>query len=106
MYGFAQYAQIFAIIIITVLIFTILLTLISCFAKTIKEATGLAMPVMMLVMVIGITSMIGGSGSNLTLYFIPIYNSVLSLRDIFGLSFNLVGFIITVLSNLVYFTLL
>lgn len=106
MYGFFDYLQIFLIIIITVLIFTILLTIISCYAKSVKEASGLAMPIMILVMVVGVSSMMGGSAdANIALYFIPVYNSVLSLSNIFGLTFNLGGFIITIVSNLVYFGL-
>lgn len=106
MYGFFDYLQIFLIIIITVLIFTILLTIISCYAKSVKEASGLAMPIMILVMVVGVSSMMGGAGdANIALYFIPVYNSVLSLSNIFGLTFNLGGFIITIVSNLVYFGL-
>lgn len=106
MYGFFDYLQIFLIIIITVLIFTILLTIISCYAKSVKEASGLAMPIMILVMVVGVSSMMGGANdANIALYFIPVYNSVLSLSNIFGLTFNLGGFIITIISNLVYFGL-
>jgi len=106
MYGFFDYLQIFLIIIITVLIFTILLTIISCYAKSVKEASGLAMPIMILVMVVGVSSMMGGSAdANMALYFIPVYNSVLSLSNIFGLTFNLGGFIITIVSNLIYFGL-
>lgn len=104
MYGFTHYIQILAVIIVTVLLFTIILTMISCYARTIKEASGLAMPLMVVTMIIGITSMLGGgANTNLALYLIPVYNSVLSLSNVFGLTFNIAGFAITIVSNLVYF---
>lgn len=104
MYGIETYIGAFFIIIVTVMLFTTLLSIISTFAKSIKEAGQYAIPVMVVTMIIGITSMLsmGGSSTAWYLYLIPIYNSVQCLSGIFALSFDLVGFLITILSNIVF----
>lgn len=104
MYGVETYIGAFFIIIVTVMLFTTLLSIISTFAKSIKEAGQYAIPVMVVTMIIGITSMLsmGGSSTAWYLYLIPIYNSVQCLSGIFALSFDLVGFLITILSNIVF----
>ena len=104
MYGIETYIGAFFIIIVTVMLFTTLLSIISTFAKSIKEAGQYAIPVMVVTMIIGITSMLsmGGSSTAWYLYLIPIYNSVQCLSGIFALSFDLVGFLITILSNTVF----
>lgn len=102
MYGIGTYLAVFAIIITTVLLFTVLLSLVSAFSKTVKEATTYAMPIMIINMLIGISSMVkNGATTNNLLYMIPIYNSVQTLTGLFGLSFNFTHFLITVTSNLV-----
>lgn len=100
MYGVDTYALLFVIIITTVLIFVVLLSLISAYAKTIKEAASLAAPVMIVVYLIGATSLIGTSQSNLWFYLIPIYNSIQSLSGIFNLSITLPQLLLTISSNL------
>jgi sodium transport system permease protein len=102
MYGIGTYLAVFAIIITTVLLFTVLLSLVSAFSKTVKEATTYAMPIMIINMLVGISSMVkNGATTNNLLYMIPIYNSVQTLTGLFGLSFNFTHFLITVTSNLV-----
>ena len=101
MYGFDTYALLFVIIITTVLIFVVLLSLISAYAKTIKEAASLASPVMIVVYLVGATSLIGTSQTNLWLYVIPIYNSIQSLSGIFNLTITLPQLLLTISSNLV-----
>jgi sodium transport system permease protein len=101
MYGFDTYALLFVIIITTVLIFVVLLSLISAYAKTIKEAASLASPVNIVVYLVGATSLIGTSQTNLWLYVIPIYNSIQSLSGIFNLTITLPQLLLTISSNLV-----
>lgn len=101
-YGPLEYLSIFAVIITTVLAFTVILSIFSSFSKSVKEATTYATPVMIVVMIIGITSMLGGSQTNTLLYFLPIYNSTQCMAGIFGLSFNGLQFLITIISNLLF----
>ena len=101
-YGPLEYISIFAVIITTVLAFTVILSIFSSFSKSVKEATTYATPVMIVVMIIGITSMLGGAQTNTLLYLLPIYNSTQCMAGIFGLSFNGIQFLITILSNLAF----
>ncbi len=103
-YGFLDYLVIFAILVMNVLLFTVILTIISTFAKSVKEANGLATPFMILVMVLSLMSSIIPL-SGLTGYFIPLFNSVLCLTSVVTVSFNVAGFFITLGINVVLFLL-
>lgn len=103
MYGFATYLEIFILMIITVLLFTVLLSIISTFAKSVKEASQYAMPAMIIVMLLAFPSMMGSSMSEMyVLYFVPVLNIIQCMTAIFSLSFNLLNFITTIVSNIVY----
>jgi len=82
------------------LVFIVLNSIISAYAKSIKEASGLAAPLMMVIMAVGVTTMFGSAATNNALYLIPIYNSVNILLSLFGGEFLVVPFILTMLSNL------
>ncbi|MGE4320453.1 MAG: ABC transporter permease [Acholeplasmataceae bacterium] len=101
MYGAGTYILLFIVIISTVLIYVVLLSIVSAYAKTIKEAASLAIPFMMLNMLIGISSMLGTTSSSLFAYFIPLYNSVQSITSILSLTVNPEYLAITIGSNLV-----
>lgn len=89
-YGVRDYLLLAAEILSTVLLLVTLVALLSAFAKTVKEAQTYAVPLMILVMVLGITGMFGGGASqNLAVYAIPLYNSVQCIVGIF--SFSLLG---------------
>ena len=89
-YGVRDYLLLAAVILSTVLLLVTLVALLSAFAKTVKEAQTYAVPLMILVMVLGITGMFGGGASqNLAMYAIPLYNSVQCIVGIF--SFSLLG---------------
>lgn len=89
-YGVRDYLFLAAVILSTVLLLVTLVALLSAFAKTVKEAQTYAVPLMILVMVLGITGMFGGGASqNLAVYAIPLYNSVQCIVGIF--SFSLLG---------------
>ena len=103
LYGVVEYLQIFAILVSTILVFTVVLSIVSCFAKSVKEASSYATPVMILVMVCGFGNMFGGGVlSNHLLYVVPVLNSVQCITSIFSMSFDMVNFIITIVSNMVY----
>lgn len=107
MYNFNTIFMLLLIILTTVLLFTALILIISTFAKSVKEASSYASPLMILVMGIGVSAFMQTTASgNLLLYFIPIYNSVQSLIGVFSMTLNLPCFIITICSNLVYISLI
>lgn len=96
----ATYILLFLVLISTILIFIMLISLISAFSKSIKEASGLSTPLMILIMVAGITSMFGSAVTNPLLYLIPVFNSVNILLLLFSGEFLLLPFTLTIVSNL------
>lgn len=99
-YGIQDYLLLAAVILSTVLLLVTLISLLSAFAKTIKEAQTYAMPVMILVMVLGITGMFGGGASQeAASYLIPLYNSVQCMVGVFSFSALPVGVAATVAVN-------
>lgn len=106
-YGPGHYVVMFFLMAVTVMLFTSLLSIVSAIAKSVKEASQLAIPLMMLVIVFGVLALIsqGNVPSNPFLYIIPIYNLVTALTSIFALQMNLVNMIITIGSNVAYISL-
>lgn len=100
MYDLSTYVLLFTVIISTILIFIVLISIISAYAKTIKEASSLAMPLMIITMLVGISSMFGTSSSDMLMYFIPVYNSVQTITFILALKVNYMFLAITILVNL------
>jgi ABC-type Na+ efflux pump, permease component len=102
-YGINEYLALGLIILSTVLLIISLISIISAFSKTVKEATALLTPVMILVMLVGVTAMFGGGApAEYYKYFIPIYNSVQCLSALLSFNFVSTHIIITVVSNVVY----
>lgn len=101
-YSLIDYVYILLIILSTVLVVISIMSILSAIAKSIKEASTIISPLMIITMLIGITSMFGSVSDNKVLYFIPIYNSVQAMGGIFSFSPNIVCILITVLSNIIY----
>ena len=103
-YGFMDYLAIFLIILVTVILFTSVLLLISAYAKSIKEAGQLALVLMIPTMLVGVTSMLGAN-DKIWASFIPIYNSITSMSQVFAGNINIVNFLLTIVTNLVIISL-
>ena len=102
-YSPVHYLALCLVILSTVLFLVACISLISAFAKTIKEAQTYVTPLMILVMVVGVTAMFGGgANTHLWAYFIPFYSSVQAMVGIFALELNWTYLLITVVSNLAY----
>ena len=102
-YSPVHYLALCLIILATVLFLVACISLISAFAKTIKEAQTYVTPLMILAMVVGVTAMFGGgANTHLWAYFIPFYSSVQAMVGIFALELNWTYLLITVVSNLAY----
>ena len=85
------------------LLLVALISIVSAFAKTMKEAQTLVMPLMLVVMFLGITAMFGnGASNNSAVYLIPLYNSVQSMVSILTFDISALHLLLTVGSNLVY----
>ena len=102
-YGPATLILALVIIILTVLLFTTLLTMVSTYAKTIKEASSLSMPLMIIVMLISMSNFMATTAStDLVTYFIPVLNVSQCLVQLFSLSVDPITFIICIISNSIY----
>ncbi len=101
-YGVADYLMLGVVILSTVLLLITLISIISAYAKTVKEASTYVMPLMLLSMVIGLSGMFGASATQPYLYLIPLYNSAQSMTSIFSFDANIVNMTVTVVSNLAF----
>ncbi|MFP3154553.1 ABC transporter permease [Lachnospiraceae bacterium ZAX-1] len=102
-YQMSDYALLLAVILSTVLVIISLLSIISAYAKTVKEATTWATPLMLVVMLIGVTSMMDTLSTKGTAwYFIPLYNSVRCMGGIFSRSYMMTNILVTVIANICY----
>ncbi len=101
-YGFTEIAQLFLVVVFTVILFNVMLSIISTFAKSVKEASSYSSPLMIVVVVIGILSMVTNSSGamNPLLCLIPIYNSTYSMSAILAGTITPLCIFLTVLSNL------
>ena len=107
-YGFKEYIMILVLLFSTVFVIVGIISVISAYAKSLKEANTLITPIYILTILVGVSSMFGsGANQNLIMYFVPLYNTVQSLTAILMFDENTIVFIlITVLSNLLYVTAL
>lgn len=102
-YGVEDYAVLLVVILTTVLVMVAAMAVLSALAKSIKEASAMVMPLMIVVMVVALTSMVGGGAPEAPYwYLIPFYNSVQSMNGIFLFDYNIINIIVTLVSNLVY----
>jgi sodium transport system permease protein len=102
-YTAADYALLLGVILSTVLLLVSLISVISAFAKSIKEAGGLCAPLMVLSMVVSIVPMMGTENlSKLGMFFVPILNSVLCMNAIFSFQANMLHILVTMVMNIVY----
>ena len=99
-YAITDYLLLGAVILSTVLVLVTLISLLSAYAKTIKEAQTYATPVMLLVTILGASALFGGGASReLVHYCIPLYNSVQCMTGVFSFSILPAGVAITVAVN-------
>ena len=99
-YSLSDYLLLAAVILSTVLVIVTLISILSAFAKTVKEAQTYAMPVMLISMGLGLSGMFGGGAAQaLWAYCIPLYNSVQCMAGVFSFSVLPTGFAVTVAVN-------
>ena len=100
-YGAADYLLLLVVIFSTVLVLVGLISLLSAIARTVKEAATYVMPLMVLVMIVGALGMFSqGATENISLYLVPLYNSVQSMIGILSFTLEPTHIAITVAVNL------
>ena len=99
-YGVADYLMILAVILATVLVFVSLIAVLSALAGSVKEASGLVSPLMLIVTVVGVSGMFTSGVPHIALFLIPVYNSVQCISGIFSMTCEPIQVVVTVASNL------
>ncbi|MDR2035356.1 MAG: ABC transporter permease [Coriobacteriales bacterium] len=101
LYGVSEYLPLLAVILSTCLLFASLISILSAFAKSVREASTLVLPLMILIMLVAVVGMFQGAQSGPLFFLIPAYNSVQSMVAIFSYSIVPLNLVITIISNLV-----
>ena len=96
----AHFGTLFAVILVTVLFIVGLISVISAYAKSIKEASLLIMPVYFVSIAIGMTTMMSGEPATSTiLYALPIYSSVHMIIAVLTFEIATASFLVMIFSN-------
>lgn len=102
-YHASDYVLLLLLISSTVLILVTVTSIISAKAKSVKAASAVMAPLMLVVMLIGMIPMMSGTAvDNLAYYAIPIYNSVLTMSQIFAHEAQTLPLVITLVANVLY----
>jgi len=106
-YQFGDYLMILLVLFSTVFVVVGLISIISAYAKNMKEAGSFIAPVYILTILVSVSSMFGnGATNNLYMYAFPIYNTVQTLIAILTFDSQAVLYLLlTAVSNLVYLTI-
>lgn len=106
-YAMTDFIMLFAVILGTVMVVVGLISVISAYAKSIKEAGMLIMPFYFISIFVGISTMFSGEASqSLVSYLIPIYSSVNMIIAILTFEVVVTHFLIMILSSVAYLALL
>ena len=102
-YTVSDYVVLLFVIITTTLLIVGMISIISAYAKSVKEASSMASPLMILVSLIGVTNMMSnGMPTELYWYLIPIYNTVQCISGVFSMDYQMLPVIITCVANAIY----
>ena len=99
-YSPSDYAMILFVILSTILVFVSLIAVLSALANSVKEASTLISPLMLVVTVIGVSGMFTGGAQSNALFLIPVYNSVQCISGVFSMTYEPIQIILTVAANL------
>ena len=102
-YGTKDYVMLLGVILSTVLVLVSVISVISAFSKSVKEAGTSVSALMIVVMFIGLTPILeNGDHKPLSLFLIPLYNSVQCMNGIFAFTGETVQIALTVGANIVF----
>ena len=103
-YNSKDFAFLFVIIISTTILMVALISVLSAFAKSVKESATIISPLMIVIMVISLLPMFskGDLETPVTMFIIPLYNSVLCMNEIFKFSYSSINVVISVVVNIVF----
>ncbi len=102
-YTAGDYGLLFMVILTTTLVFVGAISILSALAKSVKEASSMTTPLMLLVTLTGLTNMMSnGMPEEWFWYLIPVYNTVQCINGIFSMDYTMLPILITAVSNILY----
>lgn len=102
-YQLSDYLWLVLIILSTIILFVTAISILSTTAKTVKEASSLVMPLMIVVMLISFSTMYSTEAkTEIYWYLIPVYNSVQSMMSIFLFKASAMNILLTAAVNLAF----
>ena len=103
-YSGKDFAFLFIIIISTTILMVALISVLSAFAKSVKESATIISPLMIVIMVVSLLPMFdkGDGIPSITTFLIPIYNGVICMNGIFKFAYSGMGVVISVAVNIVF----
>lgn len=99
-YSAGSYLMLLGIILSSVLVIVSLISVVSALAKSVKEAANMIGPMMILVILLGVSTMFSsGAVGSFFWYLIPLYNSARAMSGIFSFAASPVAVFITIGAN-------
>lgn len=106
-YSVGDYFALFGIVVSSVLLIVAMISVISAFAKSVKEASAYVTPLMIVVVLLSVTCMFtDGAPASVWPYLIPLYNSVQAINAVFSFTAVALNLAVGMIANLVYTALL
>ena len=106
-YSVGDYFALLGIVVSSVLLIVAMISVISAFAKSVKEASAYVTPLMIVVVLLSVTCMFtDGAPASVWLYLIPLYNSVQAINAVFSFTAVALNLAVGMIANLVYTALL
>ena len=102
-YQASDYVVLLLLIFSTILILVSVASIVSAYAKSVKAASTIMAPLMIVVMLVGMLPMMSGTEvANLAYFAIPVYNSVLCMSQVFAHEASMAAIVVTIVSNVLY----
>ncbi len=103
-FNIGDYFLILVVLFSTIFVIIGIVSVVSAYARSLKEATTYITPIYILTVIVSITTMFStGANENIFVYMIPIYNAVQSLVGIMTFTPNIGMFVlVTAISNSIY----
>ena len=106
-YSAGAYFALLGIVVSSVLLIVAMISVISAFAKSVKEASAYVTPLMIVVVLLSVTCMFtDGAPASVWPYLIPLYNSVQAINAVFSFTAVALNLAVGMIANLVYTALL
>ena len=102
-YAPSDFLLLLLVLLSTVLLLISIVANLSALARDVKQASTLNIPLSLMMIVVGmLPMMLSGSPDNIAFYFIPFYNSVMSMTAVLSHEASMLAIVVTTGANLVY----